>query len=110
MGFQKLYKLNWDESKATGYQLDHEYIPLLTCKKGREIISDVSISCFFTSRDIRFSFYKMKLKIETFGIMCSTRQSIRISTRRPRATTWLGPWWISQKSCGAESRRRTRGW
>lgn len=47
MGFQKLYKLHWDESKATSYQLDHEYIPLLTSKKGREIISDVSVLCFF---------------------------------------------------------------
>ncbi|XP_051261069.1 nebulin isoform X10 [Dicentrarchus labrax] len=37
---EKLYKLDWDESKATGYQLNHEYIPLLSGKKGREIISD----------------------------------------------------------------------
>lgn len=47
MGFQKLYKQGWDESKATGYQLNHEYIPLLTSKKGREIISDVSVLRFF---------------------------------------------------------------
>lgn len=47
VGFQKLYKLHWDESKATSYQLNHEYIPLLTSKKGREIISDVSVLCFF---------------------------------------------------------------
>ncbi|XP_030641691.1 nebulin [Chanos chanos] len=38
---EKLYKLKWDESKATGYQLDHEYIPLLGAKKGREIASSV---------------------------------------------------------------------
>ncbi|XP_034550527.1 nebulin [Notolabrus celidotus] len=38
---EKLYKQNWDESKATGYKLDHEYIPLLSGKKGREIASDV---------------------------------------------------------------------
>ncbi|XP_040003665.1 nebulin [Xiphias gladius] len=38
---EKLYKLHWDESKATGYHLDHEYIPLLSGKKGREIASDV---------------------------------------------------------------------
>ncbi|XP_040912851.1 nebulin isoform X2 [Toxotes jaculatrix] len=38
---EKLYKLHWDESKATGYQLNHEYIPLLSGKKGREIASDV---------------------------------------------------------------------
>ncbi|KAK0145104.1 Nebulin [Merluccius polli] len=38
---EKTYKQSWDESKATGYQLDHEYIPLLSGKKGREIISDV---------------------------------------------------------------------
>ncbi|XP_068592932.1 nebulin [Cebidichthys violaceus] len=38
---EKLYKQQWDESKATGYQLNHEYIPLLSGKKGREIISDV---------------------------------------------------------------------
>ncbi|XP_030284277.1 nebulin isoform X6 [Sparus aurata] len=37
---EKHYKLAWDESKATGYQLDHEYIPLLSGKKGREIASD----------------------------------------------------------------------
>lgn len=47
MGFQKLYKQDWDEKKATGYQLNHEYIPLLTSKKGREIISDVSVLRFF---------------------------------------------------------------
>lgn len=46
--FQKLYKLGWDESKATGYHLDHEYIPLLSGKKGREIASDVSVLCFLT--------------------------------------------------------------
>lgn len=45
--FQKLYKLGWDESKATGYHLDHEYIPLLSGKKGREIASDVSVLCCF---------------------------------------------------------------
>lgn len=44
---QKLYKLGWDESKATGYHLDHEYIPLLSGKKGREIASDVSVLCLF---------------------------------------------------------------
>uniref|UniRef100_G3N6X8 Nebulin n=1 Tax=Gasterosteus aculeatus TaxID=69293 RepID=G3N6X8_GASAC len=38
---EKLYKQQWDESKATGYQLNHQYIPLLSGKKGREIISDV---------------------------------------------------------------------
>ncbi|XP_008288681.1 nebulin [Stegastes partitus] len=37
---EKLYKQTWDESKATGYQLNHEYIPLVTGKKGREIVSD----------------------------------------------------------------------
>ncbi|XP_075887078.1 nebulin isoform X12 [Nelusetta ayraudi] len=37
---EKLYKLDWDESKATGYQLNHQYIPLVSGKKGREIISD----------------------------------------------------------------------
>ncbi|XP_054470687.1 nebulin [Anoplopoma fimbria] len=37
---EKLYKQQWDESKATGYQLNHQYIPLLSGKKGREIISD----------------------------------------------------------------------
>ncbi|XP_037645643.1 nebulin isoform X9 [Sebastes umbrosus] len=38
---EKLYKQQWDTSKATGYKLDHEYIPLLSGKKGREIASDV---------------------------------------------------------------------
>ncbi|XP_045909086.1 nebulin [Micropterus dolomieu] len=38
---EKLYKQQWDGSKATGYQLNHEYIPLLSGKKGREIASDV---------------------------------------------------------------------
>ncbi|XP_056146105.1 nebulin [Lampris incognitus] len=37
---EKFYKLNWDQSKATGYQLDHEYIPLLSGKKGRDIASE----------------------------------------------------------------------
>ncbi|XP_041857200.1 nebulin isoform X5 [Melanotaenia boesemani] len=38
---EKFYKLNWDESKATSYKLDHEYIPLQSGKKGRVIASDV---------------------------------------------------------------------
>ncbi|XP_054602616.1 nebulin isoform X5 [Nothobranchius furzeri] len=38
---EKLYKSNWDASKATSYHLNHEYIPLLSGKKGREIASDV---------------------------------------------------------------------
>ncbi|XP_037542718.1 nebulin isoform X2 [Nematolebias whitei] len=38
---EKLYKSQWDHSKATGYQLNHEYIPLVSGKKGREIASDV---------------------------------------------------------------------
>lgn len=46
--FQKLYKQDWDDSKATGYQLNHQYIPLLSGKKGREIISDVSVLTFFS--------------------------------------------------------------
>ncbi|XP_071337112.1 nebulin isoform X4 [Trachinotus anak] len=37
---EKLYKQHWDESKATGYQLDHEYIPLVSGKKSRDIVSD----------------------------------------------------------------------
>ncbi|XP_024142242.1 nebulin isoform X12 [Oryzias melastigma] len=37
---EKTYKMQWDESKATSYQLNHEFIPLLTGKKGREIASD----------------------------------------------------------------------
>lgn len=43
ISLQKLYKLNWDESKATGYQLDHEYLPLLNAKRARDSVSDVSI-------------------------------------------------------------------
>ncbi|XP_065818621.1 nebulin isoform X8 [Labrus bergylta] len=38
---EKLYKQSWDESKAAGYKLNHEYIPLVSGKKGREIASDV---------------------------------------------------------------------
>ncbi|TKS67790.1 Nebulin [Collichthys lucidus] len=38
---EKLYKSDWDATKATSYQLNHEYIPLLSGKKGREIASDV---------------------------------------------------------------------
>ncbi|XP_062257985.1 nebulin isoform X12 [Platichthys flesus] len=38
---EKYYKQQWDESKASGYSLDHDYIPLLSGKKGREIASDV---------------------------------------------------------------------
>nr|XP_046224187.1 nebulin-like isoform X3 [Oncorhynchus gorbuscha] len=37
---EKYYKLPWDESKATGYQLDAHYIPVVGAKKNREIISD----------------------------------------------------------------------
>nr|XP_055070821.1 nebulin isoform X3 [Misgurnus anguillicaudatus] len=38
---EKLYKNAWDESKATGYQLDQEYIPVKSAKKTRDIISNV---------------------------------------------------------------------
>ncbi|KAK2850034.1 hypothetical protein Q7C36_008817, partial [Tachysurus vachellii] len=38
---EKLYKLSWDEAKATGYQLNHEYLPLVSAKKTRTIVSDV---------------------------------------------------------------------
>ncbi|XP_066542162.1 nebulin [Hoplias malabaricus] len=38
---EKLYKSGWDEAKATGYQLNHEYMPLKVAKKTRDIISDV---------------------------------------------------------------------
>ncbi|XP_054644081.1 nebulin isoform X4 [Dunckerocampus dactyliophorus] len=38
---EKLYKLQWDKSKALDYHLDHEYIPLVSGKRGREIASDV---------------------------------------------------------------------
>lgn len=47
LSLQKLYKLDWDENKATGYQLNHEYIPLLTAKKARNSVSDVSIPSGF---------------------------------------------------------------
>ncbi|KAK2840123.1 hypothetical protein Q5P01_013863 [Channa striata] len=38
---EKLYKQNWDQTKATSYQLNHQYIPLVIGKKSREIASDV---------------------------------------------------------------------
>ncbi|XP_060785938.1 nebulin isoform X4 [Neoarius graeffei] len=38
---EKLYKLGWDEAKATGYQLDHEYLPLVSAKKTKDVVSDV---------------------------------------------------------------------
>ncbi|KAG7331128.1 hypothetical protein KOW79_005097 [Hemibagrus wyckioides] len=38
---EKLYKLSWDEAKATGYQLNHEYLPLVSAKKTRTIVSDI---------------------------------------------------------------------
>ncbi|XDV30574.1 hypothetical protein PO909_033468 [Leuciscus waleckii] len=37
---EKLYKVNWDESKATGYQLNHEYMPVQIAKRTRDMISD----------------------------------------------------------------------
>lgn len=47
MCFQKFYKLEWDSSKAAGYTLDHEYIPLVSGKKGRDIASEVRVLLFF---------------------------------------------------------------
>ncbi|XP_053352988.1 nebulin [Clarias gariepinus] len=38
---EKLYRLGWDEAKATGYQLDHEYLPLVSAKKNRDVVSHV---------------------------------------------------------------------
>ncbi|XP_028981654.2 nebulin isoform X6 [Esox lucius] len=38
---EKYYKSAWDDSKATSYQLDAQYIPLTVAKKNREIVSDV---------------------------------------------------------------------
>ncbi|XP_016302294.1 nebulin-like isoform X17 [Sinocyclocheilus anshuiensis] len=37
---EKLYKVSWDESKATGYQLNHEYIPVQQAKRTRDMISN----------------------------------------------------------------------
>ncbi|XP_035376008.1 nebulin isoform X18 [Electrophorus electricus] len=37
---EKLYRLGWDESKATGYQLDHEYLPLTVAKRTKDVVSD----------------------------------------------------------------------
>ncbi|KAJ8407124.1 hypothetical protein AAFF_G00288000 [Aldrovandia affinis] len=37
---EKLYKSHWDNSKATGYQLDSRYIPLVGAKHGMEISSE----------------------------------------------------------------------
>nr|XP_021329856.1 nebulin isoform X40 [Danio rerio] len=37
---EKLYKVSWDESKATGYQLNHEYMPVQIAKRNRDIVSD----------------------------------------------------------------------
>ncbi|TSM68907.1 Nebulin [Bagarius yarrelli] len=37
---EKLYKLGWDEAKATGYQLNHEYLPLVSAKKVGSIVSE----------------------------------------------------------------------
>ncbi|XP_056107867.1 nebulin-like isoform X2 [Rhinichthys klamathensis goyatoka] len=37
---EKLYKVNWDESKATGYQLNHEYMPVQIAKRTRDMISN----------------------------------------------------------------------
>ncbi|CAK6968548.1 LOW QUALITY PROTEIN: nebulin [Scomber scombrus] len=37
---EKYYKLEWDKAKASGYQLDQEYIPLVSGKKGRDIASE----------------------------------------------------------------------
>ncbi|XP_046701861.1 nebulin isoform X1 [Silurus meridionalis] len=38
---EKLYRLGWDEAKATGYQLNHEYLPLVSAKKNRNVVSDI---------------------------------------------------------------------
>ncbi|XP_052420457.1 nebulin-like isoform X48 [Carassius gibelio] len=37
---EKLYKANWDKSKATSYQLNHEYIPVQQAKRTRDIVSN----------------------------------------------------------------------
>ncbi|XP_061082445.1 nebulin-like [Conger conger] len=38
---EKVYKSQWDNSKATGYQLDQKYIPLVGAKNSRNIASQV---------------------------------------------------------------------
>ncbi|KAI7808891.1 nebulin-like [Triplophysa rosa] len=38
---EKLYKVAWDESKATGYQLNHEYLQVQAAKRTRDIVSNV---------------------------------------------------------------------
>ncbi|KAG9348753.1 hypothetical protein JZ751_029070 [Albula glossodonta] len=37
---EKLYKSNWDGTKATGYQLDNDYIPLVGARHNKEITSE----------------------------------------------------------------------
>uniref|UniRef100_A0A8C7D9M4 Nebulin n=1 Tax=Oncorhynchus kisutch TaxID=8019 RepID=A0A8C7D9M4_ONCKI len=50
---EKYYKLAWDESKATGYQLDPQYIPVVGAKKNREIISDDKYTLYLHSFDLK---------------------------------------------------------
>ncbi|KAJ8283053.1 hypothetical protein COCON_G00055720 [Conger conger] len=38
---EKLYKSHWDSSKATGYQLDNDYVPLVEAKRNKVITSEV---------------------------------------------------------------------
>ncbi|XP_035265490.1 nebulin isoform X4 [Anguilla anguilla] len=38
---EKLYKSSWDTSKATGYQLDNDYVPLVEAKRNKVITSEV---------------------------------------------------------------------
>lgn len=54
--------------------------------------------------------YKFVNKIETLIILDPTRQSTKMPMRKPKVTTWLGPWWTSLRSCDVEIRRKTRAW
>ncbi|KAG7467209.1 hypothetical protein MATL_G00150970 [Megalops atlanticus] len=38
---ETVYKSEWDSTKATSYQLNHQYLPLLGAKHNREVASDV---------------------------------------------------------------------
>lgn len=57
MSLQTQYKQEWDNFKATGYQLNQEYIPLISGRKGRDIVSDVRSFnfCFCSPLSVMFN-------------------------------------------------------
>uniref|UniRef100_H2M119 Nebulin n=1 Tax=Oryzias latipes TaxID=8090 RepID=H2M119_ORYLA len=102
----KTYKMQWDETKAAGYKLNHEFIPLLTGKKGREIASDVSVhTCLIYQKDYHQSKTKNHIPSDIIANQVAKRCQDMLSNVLYR--TYLHQWTCHPEQEDAIRARKT---